>query len=320
MTILTSQTVLGVDVAKAEVLVYRADLQTTQAIPNNRTALKRWLKTLPAQSGIAVEATNIYHLDTVELAHELGHQVYVVDGYRLSHYRRGVGQRAKNDPCDARLLARYLAHEQGGLRAWSPPPKAYKALQSLLHRRAALIKARVSLAQSWADEPRLEEELKCLMETFKHSDLAIQKKLRDLSKEAGVAENIERCKAIEGVGVLTATGFATAFLRGEFKDSNAFIAFLGMDLRVNDSGKKTGSRSLTKKGDPEIRRLAHNSAMAACRSATWKPFYEGYLARGFKKTQALVILARKLARVAFALMKNQSEYQPNRPLQGCPAT
>jgi hypothetical protein len=60
--------------------------------------------------------------------------------------------------------------------------------------------------------------------------------------------------------------------------------------------------------------------MAACRSATWKPFYEGYLARGFKKTQALVILARKLARVAFALMKNQSEYQPNRPLQGCPAT
>ncbi|WGT27607.1 hypothetical protein QGQ83_28700 [Pseudomonas marginalis] len=59
MTILTSQTVVGVDVAKAEVLVYRADLQTTQAIPNNRTALKRWLKTLPAQSGIAVEATNI---------------------------------------------------------------------------------------------------------------------------------------------------------------------------------------------------------------------------------------------------------------------
>ncbi|PMW69581.1 IS110 family transposase, partial [Pseudomonas sp. FW306-1C-G01A] len=84
----------------------------------------------------------------------------------------------------------YLAHEQAGLRAWSPPPKAYKALQSLLHRRAALIKARVSLAQSWANEPRLEEELKCLMETFKHSDLAIQKKLRDLSKEAGAAENI----------------------------------------------------------------------------------------------------------------------------------
>ena len=29
---------------------------------------------------------------------------------------------------------------------------------------------------------------------------------------------------------------------------------------------------------------------------------------------------RKLCRVAFALMKNQSQYQPNLRLQGCPAT
>ncbi|OCR23576.1 transposase, partial [Pseudomonas syringae] len=67
-------------------------------------------------------------------------------------------------------------------------------------------------------------------------------------------------------------------------------------------------------------RLAHNAAMAACRSPAWRPYYESYLARGLAKTQALVILARKLCRVAFALMKNQSEYQPNLRLQGFPAT
>ncbi|WP_150788449.1 transposase, partial [Pseudomonas fluorescens] len=100
----------------------------------------------------------------------------------------------------------------------------------------------------------------------------------------------------------------------------AFIAFLGMDLRAKDSGKKNGPRHLSKKGDTELRRLAHNAAMAACRSPVWKPYYESYLARGLAKTQALVILARKLCRVAFALMKNQSEYQPNLRLQGSPAT
>ena len=100
-------------------------------------------------------------------------------------------------------------------------------------------------------------------------------------------------------------------MRGRFASSDAFIAFLGMDLRAKDSGKKNGTRRLSKKGDAEIRRLAHNAAMAACRSPTWKPFYESYLARGLAKTEALVILARKLCRVAFALMKNQSEYQPN---------
>lgn len=310
MTILTSQTVVGIDIAKAEIVVYRTDLQTTDAIKNDRTALKRWLKTLPAQSAIAVEATNIYHLDTVELAHAMGHQVYVVDAYRVSNYRRGIGQRAKNDPCDARLLARYLTNEQDGLRIWSPPPKAYTSLKSLLHRRATLIQNHTGLMLSWANEPLLKKVQTAQQKAFKQADQAIQKLLRKVSKEAGIEENIDRCKAIEGVGELTATGLATTFMRGDFANSDAFIAFLGMDLTVDDSGKKNGPRYLTKKGDPEVRRLAYNAAMAACRSAKWKPFYESYLARGFSKTQALVALARKLCRVAFALMKNQSEYHP----------
>ncbi|WP_367085435.1 transposase [Pseudomonas sp. HOU2] len=309
MTILTSQTVVGIDIAKTEIVVYRADLETIEAVKNDRAALKRWLKTLPAQSAIAVEATNIYHLETVDLAHAMGHQVYVVDAYRVSHYRRGVGQRAKNDPCDARVLARYLTNEQSKLRLWNPPPKAYTVLKSLLHRRATLIQNHTGLMLSWADEPLLKKERTAQQKAFERSDKVIQNLLRKVSKEAGIDDNIGRCKAIEGVGELTATGLATTYMRGDFANSDAFIAFLGMDLTVDDSGKKNGPRFLSKKGDPEIRRLAYNAAMAACRSTKWKPFYESYLARGFSKTQALVALARKLCRVAFALMKNQGEYR-----------
>ncbi|OCR23234.1 transposase [Pseudomonas syringae] len=320
MAILTSPTVIGIDVAKAEIVVYREDLKTTQAIDNNRLAVGRWLKTLPAQSSIALEATSIYHLDTVELAHEMGHRVYVVDAYRVSHYRESVGQRAKTDPCDARLLARYLSSEQERLRIWSPPPQAYKVLKSLLQRRAELIKLRVSISLSWSGEPLLQESLALLLKSYEQAEQALQQLLRKVSREAGITENIKRCKAIEGIGELTATGLATAFMRGQFASSDAFIAFLGMDLRAKDSGKKNGPRHLSKKGDAELRRLAHNAAMAACRSPAWRPYYESYLARGLAKTQALVILARKLCRVAFALMKNQSEYQPNLRLQGFPAT
>lgn len=320
MTILTSPTVVGIDVAKAEIVAYREDLNATQAIANDRDALGRWLNTLPANSSIALEATSTYHLDTAELAHEIGHRVYVVDAYRLSHYRESIGQRAKTDPCDARLLARYLSSEQKRLRLWSPPPQAYKLLKSLLHRRAELINLRVSLTPSWSGEPLLKDELAQQLKSFKQAEQVIQKLLHKVSKDAGITENIKRCKAIEGVGDLTATGLATAFMRGQFANGDAFIAFLGMDLRPKDSGKKAGPRHLSKKGDSELRRLAHNAAMAASRSATWKPYYESYLARGLAKTQALVILARKLCRVAFALMKNQSEYQPNLRLQGLPAT
>lgn len=320
MTILNSPTVVGGDVAKAEVVAYREDTQAIQAIANDRNSLYLWLKTLPANSSIALEATSTYHLDMAELAHEMGHRVYLVDAYRLSHYREGIGQRAKTDPCDARLLARYLTSEQARLRLWSPPPQAYKVLKSLLHRRAELINLRVSLTLSWSSEPLLKDELALQLKSFKQAEQAIQKLLHKASKEAGITENIKRCKAIEGVGDLTATGLATAFIRGDFASGDAFIAFLGMDLKAKDSGKKNGTRRLSKKGDSELRRLAHNAAMAASRSPTWKPFYESYLARGLAKTEALVILARKLCRVAFALMKNQSEYQPNLRLQGCPAT
>ncbi|WP_414910179.1 transposase, partial [Pseudomonas sp. IT-P253] len=121
---------------------------------------------------------------------------------------------------------------------------------------------------------------------------------------------LKRCLKVEGIGFLTGARLITAFQRGDFRNADAFIAFLGLDLRVLKSGQKDGRRSLTKRGDPEARRLLHNAAMSASRTAAWKGFYEEQRARGFSTTQALVMLARKLARVVFALLKGQSEYQP----------
>ncbi|WP_448106231.1 IS110 family transposase [Pseudomonas azerbaijanoccidentalis] len=320
MTISNSQVVVGVDVAKDEIVVYRADQQKSQVVTNERSALKQWLKKLPAHSAIALEATNTYHLDTTEMAHEMGHDVYVIDGSRLNRYRDGIGIRAKTDALDAELLARYLSKESDRLRILSPPPKAYTQLKSVLRRRAELVQHRVALKQSWKDEPLLKEALANYLANIEQTEKAIQALLRSIVIEAGMDAQVKRCQAVEGVGVLTATAAVTAFMRGEFSDSDGYIAFLGMDPRVRQSGKKDQRRYLSKRGDSEFRRLFHNSAMAASRSATWKPYYQRYLARGLKGTEALVILARKLARVLFALMKNQSEYKPNSMFGGSTQT
>lgn len=311
MTIVDSRTVVGVDVAKKDIAIYRRDLNEHWTALNEAASLKRWLKTLPAHCAIALEATNTYHLNVLELAYEMGHQVFVIDPGCLNKYRSSLSKRAKTDSSDAELLARYLAKEMDELRAWNPPPEVYTQLKTLLHRRAALVHARVDLKQSWGKEPVLKEAFERVVASLDELDQEIQNLMKDILTKAGLMPQIKRCEAIEGVGFLTATGFLTAFMRGEFENSDAYIAFLGLDLRVRDSGEKTGSRKLTKKGDPEIRRLGHNAAMAASRSGTWAPFYQSYLAKGKAKTQALVILTRKLARVAFALMKNQSEYMPN---------
>ena len=310
MAMRVDPTLVGADVSKAELWLARQDVAGVQVVVNERGAIRKWLKGLPQGSRLAVEATNVYHLALVEEAHALGHQVFVVDGYRLNRYRESVGQRTKTDRTDAALLLRYLKNEGQDLRPWTPPSAGYLALHRLLHRRATLVQTRTSLRESLADLPELKASVRAVLKRLDNLVIAIEKRLNQLNRAVGRQADVERCQAIEGIGPITSTALANAFVRGHFRSSDAYIAFLGMDVRVRDSGKRKGKRCLTKQGDPEIRRLLYMAAMAAKRTARWKPFYERHIARGLQSTQAIVALARKLARVAFALMKNQSDYNP----------
>jgi len=313
MAMQTTPTIVGIDVAKAELVTYRADVDRVEVVDNAHKAIGAWLSSLPAGSLIAIEATNDYHLAVLERAHALGHRPYVIDGYRLNHYRKGTGERVKTDARDARLLARYLAHEQAHLRPWSPPPAAYRRLQQLLRRRAALVRARTALKQSFAGPTAA--RLAPVLADIRQLEAQLQRELLQVAGQANLGDSVQRCQAVEGIGPLTACALNMAYLRGPCRHSDAFIAFLGLDVRIRDSGRSRGRRRLTKQGDPELRRLLYNAAMAASRSQTWKPFYQRHLGRGLTRIQALVALARKLARVAFALIRHQTQYQPR--LAGC---
>lgn len=309
MAISVVKPIVGVDVAKNELVIYQAELDLLETITNDKAAIKKWLKALPTPVDLAIESTNIYHLEFADLAHEAGCTIYMVGGYELSHYRKGVKIRAKTDALDAKLLARYLKNEYEELHPWIPPSPLYRRLLSLFRRRAALVQARVGLVQSWANEPLLKTAFAEQLASMRRLEILVEKMINDHLNEAGLLAQLKRCMKVEGIGFLTGARLIAAFQRGDFRNADAFIAFLGMDLRVSKSGQKDGRRSLTKRGDPEARRLLHNAAMSASRTPAWKGFYEAQRARGFSTTQALVILARKLARVVFALLKGQSEYQ-----------
>ncbi|MFJ2290085.1 IS110 family transposase [Pseudomonas iridis] len=310
MPVSVVKAIVGVDVAKDELVIYQAELDLLESIPNDKAAIKKWLKALPAPVDLAIESTNTYHLAFADMAHEAGCTIYMVGGYELSHYRKGVKVRAKTDALDAKLLARYLKNEYEELHPWTPPSPLYRRLLSLFRRRAALVQARVGLVQSWANEPLLKSAFAEQVASMQRLETLVEKMISDQLKEAGLLADLKRCTKVEGIGFLTGARLIATFQRGDFRNADAFIAFLGMDLRVSQSGQKDGCRSLTKRGDPEARRLLHNAAMSASRTSAWKAFYEEQRARGFSTTQALVILARKLARVVFALLKGQSEYQP----------
>lgn len=302
---------VGVDVSLNE-LVLSIDGEEPIVLPNTRKAIGGWLRSCAGPLDLALEATGPFHLELSEQAYQRGHRVYLVNGYRLNRYRDSIGGRAKTDREDALLLVRYLQREQQDLRPWTPPLPQQRELQVLLHRRATLVQAKVRIQQSFSGIATLKSSLKTLLKQLARIDLLLQTKIQQTLVQAGWESDLQRCQAIEGIGPLTAAALVMAYRRGEFRDSDAFIAYLGLDVRVRDSGNRRGRRSLTKQGDPELRRLLYLAAMQARRQPAWSGFCKRYTDRGMSAIQVFVILARKLARVAFSLMRHQSDYVPGR--------
>jgi transposase len=106
-----TQIILGVDVAKEQLVIADWPAGELITLVNQPAAIRSWLATLPGLVRMAIEPTSHYHLALADLAQAAGHTVYLVNPRQLAHYREAVAVRHKSDPVDAVLLARYLAHE-----------------------------------------------------------------------------------------------------------------------------------------------------------------------------------------------------------------
>jgi len=55
-------TVIGIDVAKDSLSLYRADQDQAGTSANEPRAIAAWLRGLPQECSLAIEATNTYHV------------------------------------------------------------------------------------------------------------------------------------------------------------------------------------------------------------------------------------------------------------------
>ena len=310
------QAVYGVDVAKAKLVIGQYEAEALTEIDNAPEPITAWLARLPAGSIVAMEATGTYHRLLAQLAHAMGLTVYVLNPQQLKHYARAVGSRAKTDPIDARLIARYVEHERAKLRVWQPPPPAADALSRLLVRRQALVNARQMLVQSLSGLPALKGCRQTLLASFKRMVANLDLLIRaELARSPDMAALHRRLTTIVGVGEIVAAQLVAALSALHFTRADAFIAYTGLDPRPDDSGERRGKRRLSKHGPALLRCLLYNAGMAATHSKLFKPRYLQLRARGLQSTEAIVILARKLARIAFALYKSGETFDAQRHLK-----
>jgi transposase len=304
----------GVDVAKDElVIASHASKPLRCVIANEADSILVWLRGLEPGAVVAMESTGRYHQLLAKLAQAEGMQVYVLNARDVHYYAKALGTRSKTDKVDAGVIARFIAEHQGTLHAWTPGTHDQQLLQTLLLRRGELTKQRVSARQSMSGVKELAEASSSLQAEFERAI----KKIDDLIAEIIVSDRelTRSCalvQGIPGIGAQTAAWLGGLFNRISFARSDALVAYAGLDPRANDSGKKRGARVLSKRGPSGLRRLLYLAAFAACRTLAFKPLYTALKAKGFASTEALVILARRLLRLAFAVWKSGKPFDASR--------
>ena len=305
---------VGIDVAsKGVVVACAADSFAPRTLANTAAILRKWVATLPAGSRLGVEATGRFHEPVVAAAQAAGLTVFVLNARDVKRYAQGIGRRGKTDRVDAQEIARYVAREHDRLQPYRMPSPAERQLSELLKRRRKLMALCASMRQSWHGIDGCTGELRSVLQAYARMrakiDALIAAALAQLPQTAARQGQI---RAVPGYGPLTSVALAHALGRFPFRNGDAFIAYTGLDPRPDDSGSRHGRRRLSKRGPAELRHALHMSAMAAARLPAWRPYYQAQRAKGLSGTASLVILARKMARTAYAICKTGAALEPER--------
>jgi transposase len=124
----------------------------------------------------------------------------------------------------------------------------------------------------------------------------------------------QKVSQVEGVGPMTATAIVAAVGEAKmFKNGRHFSAYLGLVPRQSSSGNKQKLLGISKRGDNYLRSLLVHGARAVVRHIGMKEDGRSKWVRSVKErcgmNKATVALANKNARIIWALLAKEREYE-----------
>jgi transposase len=137
---------------------------------------------------------------------------------------------------------------------------------------------------------------------------------RRVAEFARADERAGRLMAVEGVGPLTATALIAAVGNArQFRSGRELSAWLGLVPRQHSSGGRSLLLGISKRGDRYLRTLLIHGARAALRFAARKHDPRNRWIGAIRARRgvniAAVALANKNARVLWALLAHNEDYQ-----------
>ena len=310
---------VGIDVAKNQLDVWVWETATGDSVPHNEAGIEALCTRLEALAPdrIVVEATGGREVPLAAALQAAGLPVAVVNPRQARAFGRALGQLAKTDCLDARLLARMAAVLRPPVR---PLPDAdLRALRAVVVRRRQIAamgaqeKTRLERAPSDL-QPRIRAHLEWLQAELK----ALNRELHD-RMQAHVAwqARAELLRSVPGVGPVVAAVLVAELPELGRLNGREIAALVGVAPLNRDSGQYRGPRRVWG-GRASVRTMLYMATVTATRhNPAIRDFYTRLCRRGKPRKVALVAAMRKLLLILNAVVRDQVPWHPDRmPMAG----
>ena len=316
---------VGIDVAKATLSVSICDHDGhEQALAIRNTDTDITTKVLPYlrhYSGkVVMESTGHYHWTPALVLREAGIDIRIVNPLLAKQYTSGTIRKVKTDPADARGLARMAAVCDNLPETFTVSRARLiirkklatistmgRHLQALKANLASLREGQVLLDE--VDTPvvaELAESIRQLGISLKHLEVECVQLTE--SDEASL-EIMKRLETIPGVSLFCATLATNWFDINTATSAKSFIGYAGLDISSRKSGTWKGHCRLTKRGNPFLRKRLYSAAWGAVMNyPEYRAYYDKLKAGGRGHKEAVVIIARKLVRTMYCLLRDGVSY------------
>jgi len=311
----------GIDVSHATLDVcYQNNLGDIFHIQvgNNNKGYQKILEHTGSNYHFVMEATGVYYIRLAFFLHQHGCQLSVVNALSIKRFIQMHLERNKTDKKDAAWICRYAIEQRPPY--WEMPDAAYfeaKQLYNTIREYTEQIKRFNNQLHS----------LQLLPVPSKDTIKSLQKIKQQLEKEVDNLEQklhmllqqwqpdqVRSIGSIKGIGK-RATAMLIIFTQG-FKNTHnhrQLISFAGLSPSEYSSGTSIhGKSSIYKRGGKNLRDVLYMCAMNAIKTNTaCKVVYERLRNKGKTGKQALIAVCNKLLKQVFAVVKNNTLYQPN---------
>lgn len=301
---------LGIDIAKHHLDIFDPRGGGVRRIANTAEAAATLAAGLTKRGCLVVmEATGRYDAALRQALATAGVAHARVNPEQARDFARAIGRRAKTDAIDARMLA-----EMGRrlvLRPESPPDPERERLAALNRRRDQLVAMRKQegTRRAECDEPGLGASLD---EHLAWLDAAVARLNREIAAAISASPALCRTatllRSAPGVGPVTATVLLAAMPELGRASPKAVAALGGLAPYNNDSGARTGQRSV-RGGRKRVRDALYMAAVSAARTKTrLGDFHRALRHAGKPPKLALIALARKLLTILNAVARDKTAF------------